>query len=109
MAFELWWGRRRLKSGKLAKHADLLGCYRYTKLDRCEHCARLGPTSWVRRWWYQSHDLRMAERHEPVLCIGCFNRMRPHWRKDREARELAALARKLGREITRAKENANIG
>lgn len=109
MPKEIWYEYPTLKSGKTSKRLEFVGFYPYTEIDRCETCGRLGAAAWVRKWWYQRIERVAGEPFlvEPTLCMGCFNRMRPAWRADKDAHELAALVRKLQREIKNARKDEN--
>lgn len=102
-----WWQRSTLKSGKPGNRVTWIPAY-YSVLDRCEHCGRLSSANWVKKWWFRGYlrvDLRARHRepeHEPVLCMGCFNKFRPLWKRANEALENRLLINRLKREVTDA-------
>lgn len=96
----------RLKSGKLGRRCKPV-VTRVCPLDRCSRCNRLGSVTWVKRWWmrpYDPFDLRRKAQEfepEPVLCMACMNRFRPHWMAARLVRENRLLINRIKREIKR--------
>jgi hypothetical protein len=113
MPYQEYWERHRLKNGGWSKRVHC-ALYAYSKVDRCEMCCRMSSIRWVRRWWYRSWTVGMAveggERaHEPVLCLGCFNRVRPIWHDQLIAEENGRLLCKLERVIREARRHQNHG
>lgn len=94
------YGFRPLKSGKMGKRYECLAVRRFCPLERCEKCNRIGSPAWVRRWWMRPYE-REIDSPEPVLCMGCMNRLRPMWRAARTVEENFRLINRIKREITR--------
>jgi hypothetical protein len=103
-------GRVRLSSGRLGKRTTLLSTHKYCPVDRCEQCGRYGSITWVKKWFqrpYASFDKRMKDTPDygpdPVLCMSCMNRFRPHWRAQALVLENIRLINRIKREASRVR------
>ena len=102
--------------------------YPYSVLGQCERCGRLSSADWVKQWFYArvcwprrrygdpfGNAVAYAEwkldptTREPVLCIGCFNKVRPIWDALQIADENRLLINRIKQEITRARKDRNNG
>lgn len=100
--------RLRRKDGSLGLRTGQR-LWRYCVCRQCEHCGRVSSADWVKTWWYRPRGCNDTAP-EPTLCLGCFNKIRPLWRVQREAAEIASLSRKLKREAASArKQHENNG
>lgn len=99
------WGRPPLKSGKQSARWQVIAVWYYCPVVRCEKCDKPGSPVWVRRWYYAPFEPYLAadrvDDPEPVLCMGCANRLRPLWKSQCIILENHRLLNTIKREIGR--------
>lgn len=78
----------------------------YCSLTFCERCNKPGPSNRVRRWYYRTYPIHDAPPLEPILCLGCCNRLRPLWRTEKIVRENRALISRIVREVANVRRAA---
>lgn len=88
------WIPKRLKSGKLS--AEWVSVW-YTELQTCQLCGFMSTPKkvWQRddvRYWDTETD---REHSKVMLCTGCWNKVKPIAKAQREAREINYLMNKL--------------
>lgn len=98
------YGFSTLKSGKPGKAWVYLRSTLYCEVVHCEKCGKPGNPVWVRRWYYRPWEPYLADYNEdaePVLCMGCANRLWPLWKSQCIILENHRLINKIKREISR--------
>lgn len=95
---------RILRGGLPAKRAGTWLRAEYCPVDVCERCRKVGSVTWVRKWWQQppERNWRIVQ-HEPVLCMGCLNVLRPSWRTQHAIRACETLINRIKKEARRVK------
>lgn len=93
------WKQSILKSGKPGKRWDYLPVGDCCPVAKCEWCGRYGSPAWVRGWYLRPWPKDYEP--EPVICIGCMNRVRRHWQAQRLILENQKLINKIKREVSR--------
>ncbi len=103
---------RVLKSGKLSKK-----CYSvwipYTLINVCEVCGKLGPPRRVTirndvwGWNRLSNKDYVTEPKRGMLCVGCWNRVRPLVYREDKLDEIRSFIKKLERTIANERKQQN--
>jgi hypothetical protein len=109
---ELTYVRRVLKNGKFGKRFD---CVWYTPLRNCELCEVLGTRKkvhWrtgVYGWDTNLNDKPESENaRKAVLCMGCWNKVKPIAKAKKEALEIRYLTNKLYKEVLKCQKSQTL-
>lgn len=103
---------RILKSGKVSKSCDYLGGYPYTPLRVCELCSLLSTPKRIQyRWDCFSWDMSKKEwfksNKDGVLCMSCWNKLKPVMKREREVDLNRYLINKINREAIKYGKQIN--
>ena len=84
----------------------------YSPIRACDLCGKLGNKRRVMirndvYSWNKEHKKDYTTKLKNMLCMSCWNKVRPIYYKEQECDALLFLIRKLEREISNAKRNAH--
>lgn len=101
------WERYRRKDGTPGRLIE--GVTHYSPLFVCELCEKLGPKKKIQYrndcYLYEHRDRYRSGT--PLLCMGCWNKIRPLVKRIREAQENDKLIRKMKRELRELERERN--